>query len=153
MKLTKWTPMRDLTSDFFNVRRDLDRFFDSFLRGDYGTEDPLFPAVWTPAADIIERDDAYLVKLELPGVKKNEVKITIENNILTVSGEKKQENELKDKEHYRFERMHGAFRRSFTLPSTVKGEKIEAVYEDGILTISLPKAEEAKPKAIEIKVK
>lgn len=153
MKLTKWTPMRDLPSDFFNLRRELDRFFDSFPRSEYGTDEPFFPAVWTPAADIVERDDDYVVKLELPGVKKSEVKITIEDNLLTVSGEKKQESELKEKEHYRVERSYGAFRRSFTLPSTIEGDKIEAAYEDGILTISLPKAEESKPRAIEIKVK
>jgi len=153
MKLAKWAPMRDFPSDFFTMRRELDRFFDSFLGSEYGHDETLFPATWTPAADIVERENDYIVKLELPGVKKNELKITIENNLLIVSGEKKQEGETKDKEHYRLERSYGAFRRAFTLPTTIKGDMIEAAYEDGILTVTLPKAEEAKPRAIEIKIK
>jgi HSP20 family protein len=102
--------------------------------------------------DIREQNDAYLVEVELPGLSKDDVKITMENNILTVQGEKKQEKEEKRGNYHRTERVYGSFQRSFTLPSSVKNEKIEAQYKNGILTVTLPKVEEAKPKAIEVKV-
>jgi HSP20 family protein len=109
--------------------------------------------LWTPAVDVAEHEDAYQVKVELPGVSKDDVKITMQDNILTIRGEKKQEKESKNSNYHRVERSYGSFQRSFTLPTSVKHDKIEASYNDGILTIALPKAEEAKPKQIEVKVK
>jgi len=124
--------------------------FDGFFRG---TQDEDYTiSSWTPAVDIAEHDDEYKVKVELPGVNKEDVKITLESNILTIRGEKKQEKETKKENYHRVERSYGSFR-SFTLPTTVKSDKIDAVYKDGILSVSLPKAEEAKPKQIEVKVK
>jgi HSP20 family protein len=111
------------------------------------------PSIWTPAVDITEKDDEYLVKVELPGVEKNDVQITLESNILTVKGEKKQEKEEKGENYHRMERSYGSFQRSFTLPTTVKSDKIDASFKDGVLSIRLPKSEEAKPKLIEVKVK
>jgi HSP20 family protein len=125
--------------------------FDGFFRGT-GDEDYTLSS-WTPAVDIAEHDDEYLVKVELPGVNKDDVKLTLENNILTIRGEKKQEKETKKENYHRVERSYGSFQRSFTLPAAVKADKIDASYNDGILTVSLPKAEEAKPKQIEVKVK
>jgi len=125
--------------------------FDGFFRGT-GDEDYTFSS-WTPAVDIAEHDNEYLVKAELPGVNKDEVKLTLENNILTIRGEKKQEKETKKENYHRVERNYGSFQRSFTLPAAVKADKIDASYKDGILTVSLPKSEEAKPKQIEVKVK
>jgi HSP20 family protein len=125
--------------------------FDGFVRGT-GDEDYTLSS-WTPAVDIAEHDDEYLVKVELPGVNKDDVKLTLENNILTIRGEKKQEKETKKENYHRVERSYGSFQRSFTLPAAVKADKIDASYNDGILTVSLPKAEEAKPKQIEVKVK
>jgi len=130
----------------------MNKMFNNFFRGDIQDEDSAFMA-WTPAVDIAEHDDEYLVKVELPGVNKEDVKITIESNVLTIRGEKKQEKETKKENYHRVERNYGSFQRSFTLPSTVKSDKIDASYKDGILSISLPKAEEAKPKQIEVKVK
>jgi len=125
--------------------------FDGFFRGT-GDEDYAISS-WTPAVDITEHDDQFVVKVELPGVNKDDVKITLENNILTIRGEKKQEKETKKENYHRVERSYGSFQRSFTLPTTVKSDKIDAAYKDGILQIALPKAEEAKPKQIEVKVK
>ncbi len=106
---------------------------------------------WTPSTDIIENKDNFVVHIELPGVKKEDVKITLQQNVLTISGEKKQESEAKEQDFHRVERSYGKFMRSFRLSSLVKGDAIDANYKDGILTIKLPKAEEAKPKEIEIK--
>jgi HSP20 family protein len=126
--------------------------FDTVFRWDTRDDESGFNA-WTPAVDITEHDDQYIVKVELPGVNKDEVKITLDNNILTIRGEKKQDREVKKENYHRVERSYGSFQRSFTLPSTVKSDKIDAVYKDGVLQIALPKAEEAKPKQIEVKVK
>jgi HSP20 family protein len=115
-------------------------------------DDGSLGSFWTPAVDIREQNDAYLVEVELPGLSKDDVKITMENNILTIQGEKKQEKEEKRGDYHRTERVYGSFQRSFTLPSSVKNDKIEAQYKNGILTVTLPKVEEAKPKAIEVKV-
>lgn len=154
MSLVRWNPARELAtwpSDLFGIQREMNRMFDGFFRGS-GDEDYAISS-WTPAVDIAEHDDEYLVKVELPGVNKDEVKLTLENNILTIRGEKKQEKETKKENYHRVERSYGSFQRSFTLPAAVKSDKIDASYKDGILTVSLPKAEEAKPKQIEVKVK
>jgi len=154
MSLVRWTPARDLAtwpSDLFGLQREMNRMFDGFFRGTQD-EDSAY-SLWTPVVDIAEHDDDYIVKVELPGVNKDEVKITLESNILTIRGEKKQEKETKKENLHRVERSYGSFQRSFTLPTTVKSDKIDASYKDGILTIALPKAEEAKPKQIEVKVK
>ena len=155
MSLVRWNPARELAtwpSDLFGIQREMNRMFDNMFRFDNRDEDSVFNA-WTPAVDIAEHDDQFVVKAELPGVNKDDVKITLENNILTIHGEKKQEKETKKENYHRVERSYGSFQRSFTLPTTVKSNKIDASYKDGVLQISLPKAEEAKPKQIEVKVK
>jgi HSP20 family protein len=129
----------------------MNRMFDGFFRGT--NDEDCAISSWTPAVDIAEHDNEYSVKVELPGVNKDDVKLTFENNILTIRGEKKQEKETKKENYHRVERSYGSFQRSFTLPAAVKADKIDASYKDGILTVSLPKAEEAKPKQIEVKVK
>ena len=154
MSLIRWKPTRDLTSfpsDMVSLQREMNRVFDSFFNG---VDEPgLLNGTWVPAVDVAEGDDTYTVKMELPGVNKEDVKITLESNILTIRGEKRAEGEVKEKNYHRTERSYGSFQRSFTLPTTVKNDKIDAVYKDGILTVTLPKAEEAKPKQIEVKVK
>jgi len=155
MSLVRWNPARELAtwpSDLFGIQREINRMFDTVFRYDTRDDENVFNA-WTPAVDIAEHDEQYLVKVELPGVNKDDVKITLENNILTIRGEKKQEKETKKENYHRVERSYGSFQRSFTLPTSVKSDKIDAVYKDGILQIALPKAEEAKPKQIEVKVK
>jgi len=154
MSLVRWNPARELAtwpSDLFGIQREMNRMFDGFFRGTRDEEASLMS--WTPAVDIAEHENEYVVNVELPGVNKDDVKITLESNILTIRGEKKEEKEAKKENYHRIERSYGAFQRSFNLPTTVKSDKIDAVYNNGVLSISLPKAEEAKPKRIEVKVK
>jgi len=116
-------------------------------------EETIAASYFAPAVDIAEQENEYVVKVELPGVAKEDVKISVESNTLTIKGEKKQEKEEKNKNFHRVERSYGSFQRSFTLPATVKNDKIDALFNNGILTITMPKSEEAKPKQIEVKVR
>lgn len=154
MTLVRWNPARDLMrfpSDIFRMQREIDQLVDSVFRRD--TDEDLFPSVWSPAVDVAESDNEYLVKVELPGINKEDVKVTVQDSVLTILGEKKQETEAKNHNYHRVERSYGSFQRSFTLPSTVEADKVDATFKDGVLTIALPKAEEAKPKEIDVKVK
>jgi len=155
MSIVRWSPARDLAtfpSDVLNIQREINRMFNSFFRNE-PEEDSLTSSAWNPAVDIAEHDDQFVVKVELPGVSKDEVKIVMQENMLTIRGEKKQEMESKGSNYRKVERSYGTFQRSFTLPATVKGEKIEATFKDGVLSIVLPKAEEARRKEIEVRVK
>jgi len=145
-EISTWSPFRDLV----NMQREVGRLFDGLFADFDGDGNSLTP--WSPRADVAENNDAYVIKAELPGVNKNDVKITVRENILTIKGEKKQEKEEKDHNFHRVERSYGSFERSFSLPTGVKSDKIDAAYKDGVLTMTLPKAEEAKPKEIEVKV-
>jgi HSP20 family protein len=149
-ELSPWHPVNDLSLEFTHMQREIDRIFDRF-RG--GAQEDDQSSYWIPPVDIVERENDYFVKVELPGVEKKDVKITAQNDILTIKGEKKMEHEKKGDNYRRIERSYGTFQRSFTLPSSVISDKIEASYDGGILTISLPKVAEAKPKEIEVKVK
>jgi HSP20 family protein len=155
MALIRWRENRDLPafpSDVLNMQREIDRMFDSFFRGGSDDEGQMFSSSWSPATDIVEHENEYVVNLELPGVRKDDVKITMQDNTLTVRGEKSEEKESKGTNYHRVERSYGAFERSFALPSSVRADKIDASFKDGILSMTLPKAEEAKPKQIEVKV-
>jgi HSP20 family protein len=147
--VTAWHPVADVAGEFVNMQHEIDRMFDRF-RG--GILDDGSTSTWLPAVDIVENPEGFVVKVEVPGINKNDVKITVQNGVLTLRGERKAEEETKGESYRRVERSRGTFQRSFTLPTSVKSEKIDASYIDGILTITLPKAEEAKPKEIEVKV-
>lgn len=110
-------------------------------------------ADWAPRADITETDDAFSITAEVPGIKRDNVKINIEDHVLSIHGENKQEKEEKGKKFHRIERFYGSFNRSFSLPENVNEDKIDAIFKDGVLTLTIPKTEVKKPKAIEIKVK
>ncbi len=138
-------------TDAFGLKKEFDRLFNSF----FGDEDfDLAPATntWMPSVDISDDKDNYYLTAELPGVDKNNIKITVKDNTLTISGERKEEKEEKDKNFYRREISYGNFIRSFELPDSIDQNKIKANYKDGILKLTIPKKEEAKPKEIEIKV-
>jgi HSP20 family protein len=109
-----------------------------------------FYGAWAPAVDIFEKGDDLVIRAEIPGVDKDDVDITVRNNSLTLRGERKREQEINEDNSYRLERSYGNFVRSFTLPRTVDSTRISARYDNGVLDIVLPKAEEAKPKKIEI---
>jgi len=156
MSLVRWNPARGLSafpSDVLSMRKEFDRVFDSFFHGDISDTTSAFTSTWIPAVDIAERENEFVVRIELPGVTKEDVRITMQEGILTVKGEKKQEKESKGSDYHRVERSFGSFQRSFTLPTAVRAENIDASFTDGVLNITLPKAEEAKPKQIDVKVK
>ncbi len=145
-----WDPLREISS--FENR--LEKFFGRPLlspNGNGGSES-MTVAQWSPLVDISEDDREYLVKAELPELKKEEVKVTVENGELTISGERRMEKEEKNKKFHRIERSYGSFVRSFTLPEGVSGDKVSADFKNGVLEVHLPKDEKARPKAIDVKV-
>jgi len=147
MQLIRRNPAREL----WQIRDEMDRLFNHFTSGAFSGEE--MPEVdWSPRVDIFENKDKFVLKAELPGMKKEDIKITLQDNVLTLKGEKiAQECGEKDDVHL-CERKFGKFMRSFRLNDPINHKKIEASYTDGILTLELPKAEEAKPKEIEIKM-
>ncbi len=145
MLITRRGPLADVR----RLNHVLDQAFNSwpFANG----SQTFAPSAWVPATDIVEEADGVRIALELPGLKPEDVKITLENFVLTVRGEKKQIAEENGKV-YRYERVYGSFERSFTLPNTVDAEKVSASFENGVLTVSIPKSEKAKPREIQVKV-
>jgi HSP20 family protein len=140
-------PIREL----FELQRGINRLFEDTV----GTSDSNQPATlstWTPAVDVFEDEGGFLIKCELPEVAKEDVKVNLDNNLLSISGERKLEHEEKRDRYHRVERSYGAFFRSFTLPSNVNVEGINAEFRDGVLRLKLPKKEEAKPKQIQVNV-
>lgn len=152
MALVKWNPAKEL----MNMEREFNKMLNS-LSTRFGitteADDELENAVWMPLTDILEEDDKYILNMDLPGIEKKDVKISYANGQLTVSGERKQEKEKKGTTYHRIERAFGKYYRSFNLPEKILEDKIEAEFKDGALTITIPKAEEARPKEIEVKVK
>ena len=157
-KLTKWNPLKLSPSwDAFREMEEMqNRLSSLFGRRWPGwrseLEEEFAPTEWMPPIDIEESDREYLIKAELPGMKKEEVKLKVEGGTLSISGERKAEKEEKDTKYHRIERSYGAFSRSFTLPEGALAEKISAEFKDGVLMVHLPKDEKAKPRAIEVKV-
>ncbi len=133
---------------FAVLRGELDRLFDSSFAPAFRT--PGSSNRWTPALDVYQDKDQFTVVAELPGLKKEDIELSLHDGVLTISGERKQEK--KGEEGYKNERFFGRFQRSVTLPSSVDGDQVRATYQDGILKVVLPKAEEAKPKQIEVSV-
>ena len=142
--LTRWDPFQEMIS----LRNAVDRLFDTT----FGLT-PLSqqPVTWGLALDVIEKDDEFLVKASIPGVNPDDLEITFTDNVLTIKGETKAEEEFKDANYHLRERRFGSFARSISLGSRIVAEKIQANYENGVLTLHLPKAEEVKPKRITIK--
>jgi HSP20 family protein len=145
--LTKWNPFRELEE----MQNRLSSLFGRTLVRGPG-EEAMTVSEWTPLVDITEDDKEYLIKAELPEVKKEDVKVTVENGSLTITGERKFEKEEKGKKYHRIERAYGSFMRSFTLPEGAAGDKVSADFKDGVLKVHLPKSAEAKPKSIDVKV-
>lgn len=142
-----WSPFRHLSM----LRSEIDRLFDSPLNA-LTSDSQQFLSGWLPAVDLHEEKDHLTLRAELPGMKKEDIDISLHGDVLTLSGERKEDEEYEKAEAYRSERFLGRFQRAFTLPVAVDADKVQASYKDGILTVHLPKAEEAKPKQIEVKV-
>jgi HSP20 family protein len=154
MPKTAWYPFEDLRGAQEELSQaQLDRLFAHALglHGQWqGTATANAPA-WAPALDISERKDAYLVTVELPGVKLDDLQVTLEDGLLTIQGERQFTSQSSEQQFHRVERRYGAFRRSVTLPAHVQADAVEATVEDGVLQVLVPKAEEAKPKRIGVR--
>jgi HSP20 family protein len=156
--IDKWSPFR--FSPTWDPFREIEAMRNQFTRllgerlplSRYGGGEELGLTDWLPPVDIIEDSKEYTVKVELPGLTKENVKVTVEDGVLEITGERKEEKEEKDKKHHRIERSYGSFRRSFTLPEDSSGEKVSAEFKDGVLKVHLPKDQTAKPKSVEVKV-
>jgi HSP20 family protein len=145
-EMNPWSPFRHLSF----LRDEIGRLFESPLAA-LTTNPQQFMNGWLPRMDLFDDGDHLIVRLEVPGMKKEEIEISLHGDMLTVSGERREQADLQNAETYRAERMLGRFQRTLTLPIQVDSRKVEAVYCDGILAIRLPKAEEAKPRQIEVK--
>jgi HSP20 family protein len=148
MTLVKWDPLRELEEMSDRLNRMFTR--PAIARGN--GKELLTVADWVPTVDISETELEYLIKAELPEVKKEDVKVTLEDGVLTIQGERKYEKEEKGKRFHRVERSYGSFVRSFTLPEEIDDSNVKAEFKDGMLNLHLPKSEKARPKAIEVKV-
>lgn len=141
--MARWNPAQQAAV----TGQPLFRLFDTFF-SDNGED--LASRTWSPPVDIQETDDAYRIQVELPGLSKEDVQITLENSVLRLSGERKFEKDAKKENYHRIERTYGTFSRSFALPTQVRSDKVEAKFEDGVLSIVVPKAEQARPRRIAI---
>jgi len=144
MNMTVWNPFREMENMFERYNR----------AGGRGLETDLGVADWSPTVDIEESDNFYLIRADVPGVDKKDINVHMDKGVLSITGEKHEEKETgKGTKRHRTERYSGSFARRFTLPGSIKADKIDASYKDGVLSLMIPKAEEAKPKSIDIKVK
>ena len=145
MDITRWDPWKDL-------RDEIDRVFDSFF-GRYPAVPSEHEGYFIPAIDVEETENEYIVKAELPGLSKEDIKISLRPDSITISGERKKEKEEKGKTYHRVEMLYGKFARTIQLPEEIQPDKAKAEYKNGILTVILPKSEKSKPKEIEIEIK
>ncbi len=153
MKLVRWQPQRALRGyrpfdGFDEMGHELERVFGCAFPATHGQT--LRDESFAPATDIVEDENQFHLRIDLPGMKRDEIDITVDGNTLTVQGEKKRDSEVKEDDYYRLERSYGKFTRGFTLPSTVDGTQIEATYKDGVLGISIPKSPESRSRKIEV---
>ena len=150
MAIVRWDPFRELEEMSDRLNRMITRPGSAQSAGQ--AKEVMTVADWSPTVDISETEAEYAIEAELPEVKKEDVKVTVEDGVLTLQGERKQEKEEKGKKYHRVERSYGRFVRSFTLPDSVDESKVKAEYADGVLHLHLPKSEKAKPKQIDVKI-
>jgi len=146
MAILRFDPFRELVA----LQDRMNRMFEESVRSRGSEEGEFASGTWAPPVDIYETQDALLVKTELPEVKREEIDIRLENGVLTIRGQRKMNEELKNYQCYRMESQYGPFSRSFSLPRTVDPDKIQASYKDGVLSITIPKREETKARQIQI---
>src|SRR5579871_579246 len=149
--LIRWSPMRELE----DIERRVSSMFDwsPFRRGNMtGEDENMTVAEWAPLVDITEDDKEYLIKAELPEVKKGDVKVRVEDGVLYISGQRNFEKEEKGKRYHRIERAYGSFTRSFSLPDDADPQQVNADFKDGVLSVHVAKDKDARPKSIEVKV-
>ena len=139
MAIIRWDPFREMTS----LQSQVNRLADSLWSGRQES--------WVPAVDVFDTEDSVVLKAELPGMKVDDIQIEVDDNVLTLKGERTFEERVDEERFYRVERRYGAFQRSLALPQGVKADEIQATYEDGVLQVTVPKAEAERPKRIEVK--
>lgn len=150
MAIVRWDPFRDVMT----LQERMNRLFDQTLsRTRTDDDEGLTASMWSPAVDIFETSDSIVMKAELPGVSRDNIDIQVQDNTLMLKGERKFEREVKEENYLRIERSYGAFQRAFNLPTVVRQDKIKAVFKDGVLEVTMPKADEAKPTQVKIDVK
>ncbi len=145
MAIVRWDPFRDLSM----LQDRMNRLFDDAGRT-WRPDEPAATTSWSPSVDIFETEGEIVVKAELPGMDRKDIQLNLENNVLSLRGERKFQKETKDDNYHRIERSYGVFSRAFSIPATVDEERIRADYKDGVLKIVLPKKDQAKPKQIKI---
>lgn len=148
MAIVRWEPVRNMVT----LQDRINRMFEDIFSRATENDDDAVVGGWRPSVDIYDRDDAIVIKTELPGVAKEDVYVEVKENILTLKGERKIEKEEAEGTYYRKERLYGKFQRSFTLPVETDSEKIKASFKDGVLVLEIPKPEEKKPKQISINI-
>ena len=147
--MTRWDPMRELDE----LQSRLSTLFGRApLRKNGDKDEAMTVAEWAPLVDIVEDENEYLIKAELPEVRKEDLKVTVQDNVLTLTGDRSFEKEEKGKKYHRIERAYGSFARSFSLPEEADAQKVSAEFKEGVLHIRLPKSEKAKPKSIQVKI-
>ena len=146
MAIVKYSPFRDM----MNMQEQMNRLLDLAWSKQGGEE--LREGAWQPPVDIYEDENAVIIKAELPGIDQKDIEVRIEDNTLTIRGERKHEEEVRKENYHRVERYYGGFQRSFSIPATIHQEKVRASSDKGVLTITLPKREEVKPKQITVEV-
>ena len=147
MTLVRWQPVRELSSLQNDMNRLVNTFFDT-TTANGGTS----PRRWIPAMDLVEEGDHYVLRADLPGLNEDDVKVELEDNVLTISGERRSEHEDKKEGYYRIERASGSFSRSLTLPEGVDSDSVHANFDKGVLEVSIPKPEQRKPRRVAIGV-
>lgn len=148
MAIVKWDPFRDMLT----LRDRMDRLFEDSLSRLRDSEEDIMHTTWSPAVDIYETAGSLVIKAEIPGVDKNDISVEVKDNSLYLKGERKFEKDIKEENYHRMERSYGSFTRVFSLPTTVDQDKVKASFKNGVLEITIPKIEEAKPKQISVDV-
>jgi HSP20 family protein len=146
MAIIRWDPFRDMVT----IREKMNRLFEDAFTARGGDDKDITASTWMPAVDIFENENELVLTAEIPGIDEKDVEIKIEDNTLTLKGERKFEKETKEENYHRIERSYGSFYRAFTLPNYVDTDKVQAQHENGVLKISMPKREEVRPRTVKI---
>lgn len=146
MNIVRWKPLREMES----LQDRINRLFDDSFLPTFTLRDGLSLKGWRPAVDIYEEEDRIVIKAELPGMEKKDIKVNVEDHILILEGERSEENEVKKENYHRNERAFGKFHRSFALPADIDPDKVNAEFKDGVLKVEIPRPEERKPKKITV---
>lgn len=150
--LVRWDPFKEMEREMEELTERFNRMLSRWPSRQTAEREPMTVAQWAPVVDISETDSEYLIEAELPEVDKNNVKVTLQDGVLTIQGERKSQREEKGRKYHRVERSFGGFLRSFTVPEDADESKVKAEFKDGILRVRLPKTEKAQTKAIEVKI-